>query len=126
MPPATEPFDLAATAGLVWHALSAVVCNIGLHAAVAGLFIGCVLGAIGLILDRRGRRAGRPLLAVFKKICLFCVCLGLPGFVSLLASGSLPPVNQLNLNPFGLLGFWALISAHMCMEEMNFEWYFDK
>ncbi len=126
MPPAPEPFDLAATVHLVSQAFGAVICNIGLQAAAAGLFAACVLGLAGLVLQRRRRKAGKPLLAVSKKICLVCICLGLPGFIAIAVSGRLPPVNQLSLNPFGLLGFWALICAHMCMEEMNFQWYFDK
>ena len=121
--PTPETFDLGATVAMVLNALRAVICTIGFQAAVHGLFVACVIGGIGFYSRRHDGKYAKPLFAVFKKISIFCVCLGIPGAISLLTSGRLPQVNQLELNSFGLIGFWALVTAHFCMEEMNFEWF---
>ena len=110
---------------MVVHAFQAVVCTIGFQFATAGLFVAVTLGIIGLISLSRGTKPGRPLLAVSRKIAIFCGFLGVPGLLTLWTQGSLPPVNQLVLNPFGLICLWGLITAHMCMEEMNFQWFAD-
>lgn len=126
MPTSTETFDLQATVHMVGQAFIAVLCNIGFQVATAGLSVAIVLALSGLICLSRGRRPGKPLLAVSRKIAILCGCLGIPGLIALFTRGALPPVNQLVLNPFGLIGFWGLVAAHMCMEEMNFQWYADK
>ncbi|HEY9793342.1 MAG TPA: hypothetical protein V6D22_23275 [Candidatus Obscuribacterales bacterium] len=126
MPTSTETFDLQATVNMVGHAFVAVICNIGFQVATAGLSVAIVLALSGFICLSRGRRPGKPLLAVSRKIAIVCAGIGLPGLITLLTRGALPAVNQLVLNPFGLIGFWGLVAAHMCMEEMNFQWYADK
>jgi hypothetical protein len=118
-----ETFDLGATAMTVFNALRAVVCTIGFQAAVHGLCVALVIGASAVVsMQRRGKWA-QPLFAVFKKMTIFCMVLGLPGAIALLTTGHLPQVNQLELNSFGLIGFWALVTAHLCMEEMNFQFF---
>jgi hypothetical protein len=126
MPPGTETFDLQATVTMVGQALIAVICNVGFQAATAGLAVACVIAIIGLIAYKQGRRTGKPLLLVARKIAIFCGFLAIPGLLALLLKGQLPPVNQLVLNPLGLIGFWGLVTAHLCMEEMNFQWYLDR
>lgn len=121
--PGPEPFDMQATLALIWNALTAVVCNIGFQAAVHGLLVACVICAIAMVAMQRRSKTARPLLAVVRKISIFCIALAVPGFFCLVTSGKLPPVNSLELNSFGLIGLWALITAHLCMEEMNYQWF---
>ncbi len=123
MPVPTESFDLSSALAAVSQALGAIVCHIGFLAAVHGLILSTALGGLGFVLLKKGRPAGRPLLVVFKKIAIFCLFLMVPGAIALIASGHLPAVGQLRLNSVGLFGFWVLVLAHFCMEEMNFEWF---
>jgi hypothetical protein len=122
----TETFDLQATVSTVLNALGAVICTIGFQAAVHGLLVALVILTCAFFAMRRQSKTARPLLVVAKKISIFCVVLGIPGSICLVTSGHLPQVNQLELNGFGLLGFWALVTAHLCMEEMNFQWFDSK
>jgi hypothetical protein len=119
----TEPFDLQATVKLVADAFTAVLCTIGFQAAVHGLIVAAVICAVAMFCMQRRNRMGTPLLAVVRKISIFCVVLAIPGAISLVTTGKLPQVNQLELNSFGLIGFWALVTAHLCMEEMNFQFF---
>lgn len=121
--PGSEPFDLQATFALVWNALVSVVCTIGFQLAVHGLIVAAVICLIALICMQRRSKAAAPLFVVVKKIAISCAVLAVPGAISLVTSGHLPPVNRLELNSFGLLGFWALVTAHFCMEEMNHQWF---
>ena len=123
MPTSTETFDLGATVNMVLQALFAVISNIGFQAATAGLVVACIIGGIGYVGLLRGQRHGKPLLKVFRKVTIFCCAMAVPGAACLLAGGHLPPVNQLRLHPVGLIGFWALLIAHFCMEEFNFNWF---
>ncbi|MBX9573350.1 MAG: hypothetical protein K2X77_30905 [Candidatus Obscuribacterales bacterium] len=119
----TEHFDLAATVDAIWGAVVALVCRVGFDAAVHGLVIGLIIAGIGVFLLNRKHRYGKPLMAVSRKIAIFCCVLGLPGLIALVSSGKLPPVNNLVLSSVGLLGFWALVTLHLCMEEMNFQYF---
>lgn len=116
-----EHFDLAATLDAIGQGLSTVVCRIGFEAAVHGFFLALIILLISLYLGGKKHRYAKPLLAVARKIAIFCGLLGLPGFISIIASGKLPEVNSLQLSSFGLIGFWALVSLHLCLEEMNFQ-----
>lgn len=126
MPPGVETFDLQATVAMVGQAFIAVICNVGFQAATAGLAVACMIAVIGLVSLKQGRRTGKPLLLVARKMAIFCGFLAIPGLLALVFSGHLPPVNQLVLHPIGLIGFWGLVTAHLCMEEMNFQWYLDR
>ena len=119
----TEHFDLASTVDAVTSGVVALVCRVGFDAAVHGLIVAFIIAAIGVVLANRKHRYGKPLLAVFKKIVIFCMILGLPGVIALVSSGKLPPVNNLVLSSVGLIGFWALVTLHLCMEEMNFQYF---
>lgn len=119
----SEHFDLSAAIDAIVKAISAVVCRIGFDAAIHGLFIGLIIAIVGFVFLNRNHRYGKPLLAVAKKLTIFCVILGLPGLISILTSGKLPPVNNLELSSVGLIGFWALVTLHLCMEEMNFHFF---
>lgn len=119
----TEHFDLAATVDAISAAVVAIVCRVGFDAAVHGMIVGLIIAAVGLVLMNRQHRYGKPLLAVFKKIAIFCAILGLPGAIALVSTGKLPPVNNLVLSSVGLIGFWALVTLHLCMEEMNFQYF---
>ena len=121
-----EKFDLQATMALTWQALGTVVCTVGFQVAWHGLILSCLIGLLGLHMSYRGRPTGKPLLAVFKKVTIFCLILSSPGAVTLLTSGRLPPVGQLSINSLGLIGFWSLVIAHLSMEEMNFQWFTAK
>ncbi len=122
MPP-VERFDLEATIALILNALSAVVCTVGFQAAVHGLIVALIICLVALIAMKRQSKTAQPLLVVFRKISIFCVVLSVPGVICLVTSGKLPQVNQLELNSFGLIGLWALVTAHLCMEEMNHQWF---
>lgn len=117
----TEHFDLAAASNSVWNALSSVVSRVGFDAAVHGICVASVVLLVGIYFSTRHHRYGKPLIAVSKKMAIFCSLLGLPGLISLLSSGKLPPVNSLQLSSIGLIGFWTLVTLHLCMEEMNFQ-----
>jgi hypothetical protein len=123
MPTTTEPFDLGATVSMVYQALVAVISNIGFQAASAGMIVACIIGLLGYVALMRKQRQSKPLLNVFRKVSIFCVVLATPGALCLLTSGHLPQVNQLQLHPLGLIGFWSLVIAHLCLEEFNFQWF---
>ena len=122
----TETFDLGATMSVVWQALNAVVCTIGFQAATHGLVLALMMVIYGWFAQQRSRREGKPLIVVARKLCIFCGILAVPGLIALSTSGHLPPVNQLKLSSFGLFGFWSLVIAHLCLEEMNYEWFPDR
>jgi hypothetical protein len=117
----SEHFDLAATSHAVWNAISSVVCRIGFDAAVHGLCVASIVLVFGIYFSARQHRYGKPLIAVFRKMAIFCSILVIPGLISLISSGKLPPVNSLQLSSIGLIGFWTLVTLHLCMEEMNFQ-----
>jgi hypothetical protein len=117
----TEHFDLAATTNAIGNAIVSIVCRIGFDAAIHGFCVAAIVLAVGLSLKGKGHRYGKPLIAVFRKIAIFCAILMVPGTISLVTTGKLPPVNTLQLNSVGLVVFWALVTLHLCMEEMNFQ-----
>lgn len=119
----TETFDLGATVLTVLNALRAVVCTIGFQAAVHGLCVALVICLCAIASWQRRGKWARPLFSVFRKMSIFCILLGAPGAICLMTTHALPQVNQLELNSFGLIGFWALVTAHLCMEEMNFQFF---
>ena len=123
MEPSTQHFSLSVMFEQLQEAAICVVCRIGASAALHGLIAAGVVFALAITLLSRGHRYGRPLLSVFKKITIFCLIIGTPGAICLLSSGRLPAVNSLELNSIGLLGFWCLVILHLCMEEMNFQWF---
>ncbi len=124
MPPTTEaPFDLGATASMVMQALVAVLSNIGFQAAASGFVVAAVIGLLGYAAFLRGQRQAKPLLRVFRKVAIFCAILSIPGVICFVTIGHLPEVNQLRLHPIGLIGFWSLVIAHICMEEFNFQFF---
>lgn len=118
-----EHFSLAATMDALGQATVAIICRIGFDAAVHGLIVAFIIAVIGLVLASRQHRYGKPLLSVFKKMAIFCSALAVPGVICLISSGKLPPVNSLQLSSVGLIGFWSLVVLHLCMEEMNFQWF---
>lgn len=117
------PFDLSATLHAIGQAIVAIVCRIGFEVSVHGLVIALLVGLLGLIFRYRQHKAGPPLLAVCKKLVIFCLIFAMPGTICLLSFHSLPKVNTLQLNSIGLLGFWSLVVLHLIMEEMNFQWF---
>ncbi len=123
MPEGTEHFSLVSTVSAAGQAFVAIICRIGFEAGMHGLAVAGLVLMVGLIQSARKDKYGRPLLAVFRKLALFCCVLAIPGAISLLTTGALPQVNTLQLNSVGLLGFWALVTLHLCMEEMNFQWF---
>ena len=117
----TEHFDLNATMDAISNAFTSLVCRIGFDAAVHGFCLAAVVLLVGLACLSRKHRYGKPLLSVSKKIAIFCAVLVVPGLICLLTTGKLPLVDRLQLSSFGLLGFWSLVTLHLCMEEMNFQ-----
>ncbi len=117
----SEHFDLAATTDAIWQAVVAIVCRIGFDAAVHGFCVSALVLAVGLSLSGKKHRYGKPLIMVFRKMAIFCSILILPGLVCLISSGKLPPVNSLQLNSVGLIVFWALVTLHLIMVEINFQ-----
>lgn len=117
----SEHFNLTAAFDAVWHALVSVFCRIGFEAAVHGFCLAAVVLMVAVWLSTRKHKYGKPLFAVCRKMAIFCSVLVIPGLVCLIGSGKLPPVNNLQLSSIGLLGFWALVTLHLCMEEMNFQ-----
>ncbi len=118
---ASGHFNLEATMQAVWHAFVNVICRIGFDAAVHGLIVAFIVLAVGIGLSARKHRFGKPFISVFRKIAIFCSLLVLPGLICFVSAGKLPPVNSLQLSSFGLIGFWALVTLHLLMEEINFQ-----
>lgn len=117
----SEHFDLAATIDAITQAFISLTCRVGFDAAIHGLCVALIVLAVSLGCQSRKHRYGKPLMTVFKKMAIFCTILGIPGLICLATTGKLPPVNSLQLSSFGLIGFWALVTLHLCMEEMNFQ-----
>jgi hypothetical protein len=123
VPTGTETFDMNATVEAVLNAMSVVACSVGFQAAVHGLILAFIIAVIGVMFVRQNRPTGKPLIAVSKKVAIFCAVLAIPGVISLATTGGLPAPGAMQINSFGLLVFWSLVIAHLCMEEMNFEWF---
>lgn len=120
-----ETFNLQATLQATGQAFQAVVCHVFFDAALHGLAMAAVVGFIGLILDRRGKRPGKPLLNVCRKLSVFCLVLMIPGAVAFVTMGKLPPVGVYNVNSVGFICFWSLVCLHISAEEMEY-WFFHR
>ncbi|SRR5579875_2630763 len=118
-----ERFNLDATLAALGQAAGALVCHALFDAAVHGLAVAAAVAAVGLLIARRQSRLGRPLLAAGRKLGIFCAALAVPGLISLLTSGRLPPVGVFHFSSLGFVVFWSLISLHLSAEEMNFQWF---
>jgi len=123
MPPAAETFNLAETMQAVSQAFGVLVCHIGFDFGLHGLIIGLIFGLLGLYFLRRGHRFGRPMLALCRKMSLICLILMVPGGIALASSGHLPSTGNVCISSLGFLVFWSLISLHLLMEEMNYQWF---
>lgn len=123
MPEVSQGFSLVGTIQDAAHALVAVVCRIGYEMAVHGLAVSAVILAIALVQYACHVKYAHPLYVVSRKLAIFCLILAIPGGLSLLIDGYLPAVNSLQLNSVGILCFWGLVVSHLCMEEMNFQWF---
>ncbi len=117
----TEHFDLAATMDAITQGIVSIVCRIGFEAAVHGLVLAGVVLAASLFYATRKHRFAKPLVTVAKKLSIFCAIIAIPGVISLVSTGKLPPINSLQLSSVGLIGFWTLVTLHLCMEEINFQ-----
>ena len=117
----TEHFDLAATIDAITQAIVSITCRIGFEAAVHGLVLAGVVLAASLFYATRKHRFAKPLVTVAKKLSIFCGIIAIPGVISLVSTGKLPQVNSLQLSSVGLIGFWTLVTLHLCMEEINFQ-----
>jgi hypothetical protein len=118
-----QSINLDAVIANVWHAIGIVVCTVGFEAAVHGLILACLIGLLGLYLRKQKHKTGVPLLAVFRKLSIFCILLMIPGLIALSTAGQLPHVGSLKLPSIGLFAFWSLILVHLTAEEMNFQWF---
>lgn len=123
MPFSAEHFDLQATVSSVWHAFIGLICHIGFDAAVYGMILALLIGLIGFVLKRRKTRFGKPLMAVCRKLVIFCACLMLPGVFALVFKHALPPTGVLHVSSLGFIVFWSLIAVHLSAEEMNYQWF---
>jgi len=123
MPPGVEPFNLDQTLISFGQALRAVVCHVWFDAALHGLLMALLLGLAGFVLYKRRTRFGKPLMAVCRRLSLFCLVLMLPGGLALATSGQLPPTGVFHISSLGFLAFWSLICLHLSAEEMNFQWF---
>lgn len=121
MPVGQDRFDLDACLAAMKEGLAAVVCHIGFDAAIHGLIFAVVVGLAGL--SRRNDRFGKPLVAVSRKLALFCLILLLPGALSVAFTGRLPSTGTFQISSLGFIVFWTLITLHLCAEEMNFQWF---
>lgn len=116
-------FNFRETVAAVWQAASAVTCHILFDAAIHGLFVAAVILTASLVLKARKHRFARPLSLVARNIALLCAAFTIPGFLSLLFTGKFPYTGVYNINSFGFLGFWGMVTVHLCFEEMNFQWF---
>ena len=123
MPPGQERFDLDACLSSLKEGLTAVVCHVGFDAALHGLAFALVIGLCGLIMRGRGKRSGKPLIAVCLKLSAFCLLLMLPGLAALAVQGALPSTGTFQISSLGFIVFWTLICLHLSAEEMNFQWF---
>jgi hypothetical protein len=123
MPVGADRFDLDATLAAISQACTALFCHALFLAALHGLAVAAVVGISGYFIATRGVRFGKPLVAVSRKLFIFCGVLTVPGLGALLFSGHLPPVGVFHFSSLGFIVFWSVISLHLSAEEMNFQWY---
>lgn len=119
----SEHFDLQATVDAVYQAIIGLICHIGFDAGVHGLILALIIGLTGLILTQKKTRFGKPLIAVFRKLALFCAIMMLPGIVALAVEHQLPSTGVLHVSSLGFIAFWSLITLHLSAEEMNYQWF---
>lgn len=115
----SDKFDLHATLEAVGQAAIAVVCHMLFDFAVHGLFMALILAVAGFSLRESSHRFGVPLLAVSRRIAIFCAVLALPGTLCLAIYGHLPPAGVFNFNSIGFISLWSLICVHLSAEEIN-------
>ncbi len=116
-------FNLAEGIASVRQALLAIVCHTGFEAAVYGLAMAAILLSAGLAFRQRQLRFGPPLVAVARKVAIFCIILAVPGGICLAVSGCLPPTGNLEVTGLAFVAFWSLVCLHLSAEEMNFQWF---
>lgn len=123
MPVGADKFNLDATLSAIAQACTALFCHALFDAAWHGFAVALLVGLAGFLLHKRKQRFGKPLIAVCRKLSAFCLVLTIPGIISLVTSGRLPPVGVFQFSSLGFLVFWSFVSLHLSAEEMNFEWY---
>ncbi|MBC7998940.1 MAG: hypothetical protein IAF58_13405 [Leptolyngbya sp.] len=119
----SEAFNLQETIKAIQQAFSAVVVHVFFDAGLHGLCLAMVVGVIGYVLRSKGKKQGKPLINVCRKLAVFCLAIMVPGFVSLLMTHSLPPVGVYNVNSLGFICFWNLVVLFICAEEMNHQFF---
>lgn len=121
-----EPFSLHATLDAVGQAMAGILCHMFFISALHGLGLSLALALVGASLRVKGHRFGVPLLAVARRFSILCLIVMLPGVISLLTTGKLPPAGVFNVNSIGFIVFWGMVLTHMIGEEMNHEWFAAK
>ena len=121
-----ETFNLDQTVEAIRQAIFAVTCHMVFDAALHGLIMALAVGLLGFVLKSRANRFGVPLLNVCRRLSLLCIILMLPGAVTLVVQGHLPPTGVYNVNSVGFVIFWSLICLHNAAEEMNYCFFIKK
>ncbi len=119
----SDNFSYAETVHTIQEAAVNIFCRIIFDWAVHGLAVALLLLTFGLILLVRKNRLSKPFFAIAKKLGIFCSIVAAPGLITLVTTGSLPPVGVYNVNSLGFLCLWSLICAHMLGEETNYQWF---
>lgn len=122
MEKAFDNFSFAETVHNVQEAAVNIFCRIIFDWAAHGLAVALVLAISGLILLQRKHRLAKPFLAVSRKLGVFCAIVAVPGAITLVTTGTLPPVGVYNGGSLAFLALWSLICAHMLGEETNYQW----
>ncbi len=118
-----EPFSLQATLDAVGQAMAGILCHMFFISALHGLGLSLILALIGFGLFQQKHRFGAPLLSVARRFAILCLIVMVPGVISLLATGKLPPAGVFNVNSIGFIVFWGMVLTHMIGEEMNHAWF---
>lgn len=122
MEKAFDNFSLKDTMHSIFEAAYGVSCHILFDGACHGLIVALILLAAGFLLAKSKHRLSSPFLAVGRKLGICCTIVAIPGAITLLTKGGLPPCGYYNINSIGYFSLWSLICAHMVGEEINYQW----
>ncbi len=116
-------FNFNLTLKNIEHAIVVVASRIIFDFGIHGLILAFLMLVIGIYGQNQSKKYGKPFMEVAKKLFITCFIFMIPGLISLLIHHNIPAAGVYNINSLGYLGLWSLITAYLCLEEMNFEWF---
>lgn len=118
-------FNFTETVNTVFAALNGVVCHIFFDAALHGLLVAAIVALVSLALKPKRENLTKPILVAAGKLAITCAIFTIPGFITLVLTGTLPETGYYNIHSIGFIGFWSLASVWLVGEQINYQRFSD-